>query len=131
MNSRRAFGAIGLIAVVVGVIWLRQVTMSRSNPTPPDSRTVVVVEPRTNLSDPAVTLEEIASAVMTSCRLEVNSEPSAHMSTLDGQDRFRLVLEPALNKTERRRYEGCLKDWSIDHLRIEVISIEQIGTGES
>lgn len=127
MSLRHAVAVLAAVATVGGIVWLRQVTMARDVPTPSDSRTVVVVESRTNLHDSEVGLHQITEAVMTSCRLEIGATSVETLQRHDEPDRFRLVLQPALDTTERRRYEGCLEDWRIDHLRIDVVSIEQIG----
>ena len=60
---------------------------------------------------------------MLTCRLEITSDiigPIRH----DGNGTFRVVLEPALDQTDRRQLRGCIEDWTIDHLLADVITFQ-------
>ena len=39
-------------------------------------------------------------------------------------DAFSAVLSPALDETDRRQFKGCLEDFVIDHLQIDVLRLE-------
>jgi hypothetical protein len=34
------------------------------------------------------------------------------------------VLEPTLDATNERQLRGCLEDWTIDHVRLDVVDFE-------
>jgi hypothetical protein len=37
------------------------------------------------------------------------------------------VLTPALDETNRRQFRGCMEDWVIDHVRINVTDMANVG----
>jgi hypothetical protein len=39
---------------------------------------------------------------------------------------FRAVLAPALDETNERQFRGCLEDWTMDQLLVDVLRIEAI-----
>jgi hypothetical protein len=39
-----------------------------------------------------------------------------------GEDRFRAVLSPALDETNRRQFRGCVEDWTVDQLQTDELS---------
>jgi hypothetical protein len=36
------------------------------------------------------------------------------------------VLEPAMDRTNRRQFRGCVEDFITDHLQIDVLELEAI-----
>jgi lactate dehydrogenase-like 2-hydroxyacid dehydrogenase len=40
-----------------------------------------------------------------------------------GDGRFRAVLTPAMDETNRRQFRGCVEDFMIDHVQIDVIQL--------
>jgi len=40
---------------------------------------------------------------------------------------MRAVLAPALDETNRRQFRGCIEDWVIDHVRINVTEMTNLG----
>ncbi len=42
----------------------------------------------------------------------------------EGDGRYRVVLEPDLDQTDRRQLRGCIEDWTIDHLLVDVVAFE-------
>ncbi|MGH9137542.1 MAG: hypothetical protein ACRD0G_10910 [Acidimicrobiales bacterium] len=44
-----------------------------------------------------------------------------------GGGRFRVVLEPAMDDTNRRQFRGCVEDFVTDHLQINVLQLTEIG----
>ncbi len=112
--------AVGLAAAVVG---LRDATMSTHQPAAANSEVVIVVRSSTHGAEPGQTLAELTEALLIVCRLEVTSDPVGPLEDL-GESRFRTVLQPALDQSNRRQFEGCVEDWQVDHLRVDVDSME-------
>ena len=62
---------------------------------------------------------------MLTCRLEVESDLAGPIERL-GHGRYRAVLVPALDDSNQRQFRGCLEDWVIDHVRLDVEALDQI-----
>lgn len=111
--------AIGLVGTVVAVVLLRGATLSTHQPIDPHSRIELVIHVRMHGGEAGQTIEEAAEAQLLSCRLEVESDPVSPLEAL-GDGRFRVILSPSMDKTNRRQFRGCLEDWTIDHVRTDV-----------
>jgi hypothetical protein len=35
-------------------------------------------------------------------------------------------LAPALDETNQRQFRGCVEDWIIDHLKVDVVELTEI-----
>ena len=120
-----------LVAAVllgVGVYALREATESRHYETHPDSRSIFVVDASTNRSAESHSAREMTVAQVTLCRLETPSDPVGPIEPLDDDPtRFRVVLQPDLDETDRRQFEGCVEDWLLDHVRLRIVSAERSG----
>lgn len=127
LASLRVLGAVtGLLVVAGAVHVLREATMSTHYDTGPDSRVTVVVRAEQNRAEAGVTLAAAATAQMDLCGLEVGR--SGEVRPVPGtDDRFRVILTPALDSTDRKQYGGCLEDWAVDHLRLHVVSVVDAG----
>ena len=120
---RVALGSIGLALGVGGVFALREATLSTHQPVPPGSQLELVVSARTHGGEPTQHLDEMVEAQLLTCRLEVNSDLAGPIEPL-GDDTFSAVLSPTLDETDRRQFKGCLEDFIIDHLQIDVLHFE-------
>jgi hypothetical protein len=120
---RRSLVGIALVlAVVVGVHVLRQATMSTHYATGADTRLVVVVDAAANRPEHGVTLAGMTEAQVGVCALEVSR--TADVRPVEGtDDRFTVTLQPALDSTDRKQFGGCVEDWAVDHLRLDVTSM--------
>jgi hypothetical protein len=67
------------------------------------------------------TLDEMVAALVLTCRLEVSSDLVGEVVAV-GEDRFRAVLSPALDETNRRQFRGCVEDWTVDQLQTDELS---------
>jgi hypothetical protein len=117
-------GAVGLAIGIVGVLALREATLSTHEEV--DAReTELVVSGKTKGGEPNQTLSEMVEAQLQSCRLEVESDLAGPVERL-GDGRFRAVLVPALDESNRRQFRGCLEDWVIDHLQVGVVRLNNV-----
>jgi hypothetical protein len=119
-----ALGVVGLGIGVVAVLLLREATLSTHEPV--DARqTDLVVSAKTKGGEKNQTLSEMVEAQLLTCRLEVESDLSGPIERL-GDGRYRAVLVPALDETNRKQFRGCVEDWIIDHVQLDVVELEQI-----
>jgi hypothetical protein len=119
--ARLALGAVGLAVGVVAVFFLREATLSTHEPV--EAReTELVVSAKTKGGERDQTLDEMVEAQVLACRLEVASDVAGPIESL-GDGRYRAVLAPALDETNRRQFRGCLEDWVIDHVQLDVVEL--------
>jgi hypothetical protein len=118
-------GAVGLAIGVVAVLALREATLS-THEAVDGSGVEVVVFAETRNGERGQTLDEMVEAQLLSCRLEVSSDLQGPVEDL-GDGRYRATLAPALDQTNRRQFRGCVEDWLIDHVRIDVLELNTFG----
>jgi hypothetical protein len=68
----------------------------------------------------------MVEAQLLTCRLEVTSDLAGPIESL-GDGRFRVVLVPAMDQTNKRQFRGCVEDFVTDHLQINVLELEEAG----
>ncbi|MGH9138967.1 MAG: hypothetical protein ACRD0G_18300, partial [Acidimicrobiales bacterium] len=113
--AKAALGLVGLGVGVAGVLALREATLSTHQPV--EGRGMeLVVSARTRGGEQGQTLAEMVEAQLLACRLEVTSDVVGAIEPL-GDGRFRAVLEPAMDQTNRRQFRGCVEDFMIDHVQ--------------
>ncbi|MGH9187752.1 MAG: hypothetical protein ACRD0U_18390 [Acidimicrobiales bacterium] len=122
--GRVALGAVGLGIGVVGVLALREATLSTHDQAV-GQETEVVVSATTRGGEPGQALSEMVEAQLLSCRLEVTSDLAGPIEPL-GDGRFRAVLTPALDDTNRRQFRGCVEDFMIDHVQMNVVELTDL-----
>lgn len=122
--QRLALGAIGLGIGVAGVLALREATLSTHDERI-SGRMELVMSASTKGGEATQTLDEMVQAQLLSCRLEVTSDLDGPLESL-GDGRYRVILSPALDHTDRKQFKGCVEDWLIDHVRISVVELNQI-----
>ncbi len=116
-------GAIGLAVGIAGVLALREATLSTHEPVPPGSTTEVRFDAATRGGEQGQTLDEMVSALVLTCRLEVSSDLVGDVEPI-GDDRFLAVLSPQLDETNRRQFRGCVEDWTIDQLETDEVEFD-------
>ena len=126
MNGRLVQGAIvlGVFAgVFVGAIVLADTMLSRHDDVPDGSELVVEMLISTRGAVEADT-QEIAQALAVACQLEVrgNVVPGS-IETID-DSRYRFVVRPSLDRTDRHQLRGCIQDLRIDGVLADVVSME-------
>jgi hypothetical protein len=123
--TRVVLGLVGLAVGVVGVLALREATLSTHKQVAA-RETELVVSARTKGGESGQTLDEMVEAQLLTCRLEVTSDLASSIEPL-GDGRFRAVFAPAMDETNRRQFKGCVEDFVIDGLQIDVLELTQIG----
>ena len=119
-----ALGTVGLAVGIVGVLALREATLSTHEEV--DARQVeLVVAASSAGGEPGQTLGEMVEAQLLTCRLEVTSDLAGPIEDL-GDGRFRAVFEPAMDETNRRQFRGCVEDFVIDHLQVNVVEFNEL-----
>jgi hypothetical protein len=118
-------GVVGLTAGVLAVLALREATLSTHQPVSEDSQTEVVVTARARGAESSQSLQEIVEAQVQACRLEVNSDVVGEIAEVGG-GHYRAILRPSMDDTNRRQFRGCLEDWLIDHVRIDVVTFQDV-----
>jgi hypothetical protein len=121
---RAGLGLVGLAIGVAGVLALREATLSTHEPVSAREMQLLVAA-RTHGGEPDQTLAEMVEAQLLTCRLEVSSDLAGPVEPL-GDGRFRAVLIPAMDKTNRRQFRGCVEDFVTDHLQIDVIELDVV-----
>ena len=122
---RAALGLVGLAIGVAGVLALREATLSTHEEV--SGRAMeLVVSARAAGGEQSQTLDEMVEAQLLTCRLEVTSDLAGPIEPL-GDGRFRAVLVPAMDQTNRRQFRGCVEDFVTDHLQIDVIEFNETG----
>jgi hypothetical protein len=117
-------GVVGLGVGVVAVLLLREATLSTHEHVTA-RQTGLLLSAETKGGEENQTLSEMVQAQVLTCRLEVESDVVGPIERL-GHGRYRAVLEPALDDTNQRQFRGCLEDWVIDHVKIDVLELDQI-----
>jgi hypothetical protein len=120
--GRLVLGAVGLALGVGGVLALREATLS-THDEEVEPRIELVVSAETRGGESGQTLSEMVEAQIETCRLEVSSDVVGPIEPL-GDGRYRATLAPGLDDTNRKQFRGCLEDWVIDHVRVNVIHLD-------
>lgn len=123
-----ALGGVGLAVGFASILALREATLSTHQEVPPDSTTEVVFEAGTRGGERGQTLDEMAHALVLTCRLEVSSDLVGEVEPL-GDNFYRAVLHPSLDQTNRRQFRGCVEDWTVDHLQTDEVTFTDRSRG--
>jgi hypothetical protein len=115
--------SVAVVAAVSGVLVLRAATMTVHEEVPPGSATRVVFRVETR-GGPSV--DSLALALLETCETRVSHDRSGEGLTPLGDDRYEALLRPALDRFDRREFEGCLEDRTISHVQGVVEQMELI-----
>ena len=123
---RVLLGTVGLAIGVSGVLALREATLStHDEELELGEEMEVLLQADTKGGERGQTLDEMVHAQLLTCRLEVTSDLVGPVEEL-GDGRYRAVLRPSLDETNRRQFRGCVEDWVIDHVWIDVLELNQL-----
>ncbi|MGH9264053.1 MAG: hypothetical protein ACRD1D_05120 [Acidimicrobiales bacterium] len=117
-----ALAAVGVMIGVSGALALRSATLTVHQPVPPGSQIELVLDARTRGGEHGQTLPEMVQAQVLLCRLEVSSDLVGDIEEV-AAGRYRAVLAPSMDDSNRRQFRGCLEDWVIDHVRLDVVRL--------
>lgn len=115
--------SVALVALTAGVLVLREATQTVHDDLPPDSATRVVFRVETR-GGPGI--DPLAQALLETCETRVSHDRRGEPIEPLGDDRFVAVLRPALDRFDRREFEGCLEDRTISHVQAVVEEMEQL-----
>lgn len=118
-------GAVGLAIGIFGVLALREATLSTHEEDISGSGTELLISARTKGGEEHQTLDEMVEAQLLTCRLEVESDLDGDIESL-GDGHYRAVLVPTLDETNERQFRGCVEDWVIDHVWIDVLELNHL-----
>ncbi|HEX5097760.1 MAG TPA: hypothetical protein VFX21_17190 [Acidimicrobiia bacterium] len=117
---------VGVTIGMVSVIALREATLSTHDEViAPDSQIEVVMKANIKGEEENQTIEELVTAQVTYCRLEVESDLVGPIERRE-DGKFVAVLSPAMDQSNRRQFRGCLEDWGLDHLKVDVTSLVEV-----
>ncbi len=123
---------LGILGVMVGtgaVLGLREATLSTHQRVSPASQATLVLDADARGAETGRDLEELVETLLLTCRLEVGrselvlDDGEAVVESPTRPGRYTAVFEPGLDQTNQRQLRGCLEDWTVDHVRIDVVSI--------
>jgi hypothetical protein len=119
---------IGIAVVIIGLIGVRvlaDATLTTHVEQDPDSQMAVIVHGSMN-DEAEYELGVGVESLVRFCQLEVGRDIGiGALETLE-DDRFRFVLQPALDDSDQRQFRGCIGDIVVDHLQASVESMELI-----
>jgi hypothetical protein len=126
-------GVLGLGVGAIAVSALREATLSTHQPVSPGSKVEVTVHARVHNTEQHQTLEEHVEAQLLACRLEVSSdiieegaEERAEPQVEGGEGTFTFVMQPQLDQTNRRQFKGCVEDFVVDGLQMDVVEMKDV-----
>ncbi len=123
---------LGVLGLVVGgllVSLLREATLSTHQPVSPYSEVAVTVHARIHNTERNQTLAEAVEAQLLTCRLEVASDVTEKLREPEptaSEGEFTVVIRPALDQTNRRQFKGCVEDFVIDGLQMDVVEMRDL-----
>jgi hypothetical protein len=120
---RLGLGVVGLLIGGLLVSLLREATLSTHDEfIPRDSQIEIVVHAHTRNAETGQTLAEMVEAQLLACRLEVASDLEGEVRPIGAGSgaRFRAVLTPSMDETNRRQFRGCIEDWVLDGVQLDI-----------
>jgi hypothetical protein len=126
LAARIVLALIGITVGVGGVMALREATLSTHHRMSPDSKAILVFDAWTRNAEKDQTVAESAEALLLACRLQVGRS-DVHRITQLSEHRFEAELRRGLDRTNRRQLQGCLEDWTLDYVRMDVRSLVNVG----
>lgn len=114
--GRVAIWIVVLAVASAGLFALREETMSRET-MDADRGALLIVEFEVKAKSlPNHELSAVASSLFNACRLQAQAGLERPLTQVSA-DRFRAVLTPAPNETDRKQLGGCLSDLMLSHTR--------------
>lgn len=114
MTARSVFGILAIIVAVGGLYVLRANTMAREDVASRTGAALVVEFSVHAQLLPTHELPLVAESIFNTCRLQAEAGLESPVTRLS-ENRFRAVLSPAPNATDRKQLSGCLSDLTVAH----------------
>jgi uncharacterized membrane protein len=108
-------------ALLLGVWFLREAAESRPESGESGTTTLELTVATRESGD---TTEQITDALWVACRLRLPSDAELLALDVTSNRTAKLAITPALGRTERRKFVGCLEDAVIDRVSAEVTRFE-------
>lgn len=122
--------AVVAAVVLAGLYVLRANTMSREQAAAdPGARLVVEFTVQTKRL-PDHELPFVAGSIFDACRLQAEAGLRQELSRVS-RDRFRAVLTPAPNQTDRKQLAGCLTDVTLPHTLSGGVRMREVPPGDA
>jgi hypothetical protein len=120
---RVALAGIVVIALALGVSFMREELETRHEVMPPGSR--LVVDATAQVRGSPAHAEALARGLVSACLVE--TAPGFDLTSFEwGQhEQFRFTTRPSLDDPDRRQLRGCLEDLRIPRL---LVSIDHMNT---
>jgi hypothetical protein len=122
--GRILLGLVGLAVGIAGVMALREATLS-THETVDGEGMELIVDARSAGGEQGQSLPEMVEAQVLTCRLEVTSDLATPVEEM-GDGLYRVELTPAMDETNRRQFRGCVEDFMIDHVQMDVVELSVI-----
>jgi hypothetical protein len=106
--------SVAVVALIAGVLVLRAATMTVHDDPRPGSATRVVYRVETRGGPGALALSR---ALLETCETRVSHDRTDEGPRELGDQRYEAILRPALDRFDRREFEGCLEDRTISHVQ--------------
>jgi hypothetical protein len=117
-------GLVGLAVGIAAVMALREATLSTHERIDGQGM-ALVVDARSAGGERGQTVPEMVEAQVLTCRLEVTSDLTTPVEDM-GDGLYRVELTPAMDETNRRQFRGCVEDFMIDHVQMDVVELSVI-----
>ncbi|HWC10506.1 MAG TPA: hypothetical protein VG455_04710 [Acidimicrobiales bacterium] len=119
---KRALLLLGaVVATVLGIDWLADLTQNRPDRNVPGSRSEVVLDVTVRHHWSPATLTT-AQGLWGACQHTAFRRLLEPGMVEVGEGRFRVVTEPALGENAWRRLKGCLEDVTVDRVKANIVS---------
>ena len=108
----------------IGVLALREATLSTHRKVTEAARTTIVIEAEIKGTEHNQTLDETVEAIAGRLPPRGQLRSRGRPAAVRRRRSTRRASCPALDESNRRQFRGCLEDWTLDHLLVDVLSLE-------
>jgi hypothetical protein len=115
---RIAMAGLAIIALVLGVGFMREQLETRHEPMPPGSR--LIVDATADVRGSRAHAPALARGLVNTCLVEAAADSDVTSFRFGARERFQFVARPALDKPDRRQLRGCLEDIRVPRLLVSV-----------
>ena len=121
--ARVVLGMAGLAVGAVAMFALREATMTVHQPVNDAVETEITMHASTHRAERRHSVLDMVEGVFDACRLQVPSDPAGPIEPIGDNNDFRVVLRPAIDRSDRLQLRGCLEDWIVDHVHVDVTDV--------